>query len=55
MKTAGLGTGALTTWLYSVAAAAYGLPPIPAEIAVILGGTLYELVQMIIRRQRLED
>ena len=42
MKTAGLGTGALTLWVYGILAGRYGLPVMPPEIAAIIAGLLME-------------
>lgn len=42
MRTTGLGTGALTLWLYGIMAPRYGLPPMPPEIAAIVAALLME-------------
>jgi hypothetical protein len=42
VKTAGLGTGALTLWVYGILAGRYGLPVMPPEIAAIIAGLLME-------------
>ena len=42
VKTAGLGTGALTLWVYGILAERYGLPVMPPEIAAIIAGLLME-------------
>jgi hypothetical protein len=52
MKTAGLGTGALTLWVYGILAGRYGLPVMPPEIAAIIAGLLMEGADAI--RSRLE-
>jgi hypothetical protein len=52
MKTAGLGTGALTLWVYGILAGRYGLPVMPPEIAAIIAGLLMEGADAI--RNRLE-
>jgi len=47
VKTAGLGTGALTLWLYGILAARYSLPVMPPEIAAIIAGLLMEAADAI--------
>lgn len=47
MKTAGLGTGALTLWIYGILAARYGLPEMPPEIAAIIAGLMLEVADWI--------
>ncbi len=42
MRTAGLGSGALTMWLYAAFAVPFGAPPMPPEIAAIIAGLFME-------------